>query len=261
MKLLSLISAGALVLIADAFVLVGVSINRSGTTEEIELTERELSLQVAGEDNTGVSLRLNQIGVSHYLWLQLPDKPDWFDQAKLAEIGFDVRLPLTDPAAEIRYRDVLPRDAFAVLEYGGPRWEEWVKQAEESSRRIAGPAGPSPARPAWDPRNQTHLVAVDAGREPAALRHKYPDPAKHLIVRAVVRLFYQKTWDPATHQLVPPKLLRGEIQAITPDEIHVPLPQAAALSGLRSDRRTARYAVTLRYGTRYEPWVVKIRRM
>lgn len=183
------------------------------------------------------------------------EAPGWFDRAKLAEIGFDVRVPLTDPAAEIHYRGVLPRDAFAVLECGGPAWEEWIQHAEDSARRV------SPTVPVWDPRAQTHLLPVDAGRDPGALRRKYPDPARHLIVRAVVRLSYQRTWDPNTRQMVSPKFLRGEIQTVLPDEIHVPLPQAVALPGQPADRNTARYAVTLRYGARYEPWVVAIRRM
>lgn len=247
MKLLSLLSAAALVLLTDAFVLIGVSRNRSATTEEIELTERELPLQAPGEDNTGVSLRLTHIGAIGLGWQPSAEKAGWFDQAKLAEIGFDVRVPLTDPAAEIRYRDVLPRDAFVVLEYGGPAWEEWVQQQAEV--------------PTWNPRNQTHLIAIDAGRDPIALRRKYPDPAKYLVVRTVVSLVYQTTWDANKHQRIPPKFLHGEIQTIAPNEIHVPLPEAGALSGLPVDRRTPRYAVTLRYGTHYEPWVVKIRRL
>jgi hypothetical protein len=255
MKLLSLILAAALVLLTDVFVLVGVSVNRSATTEEIELTERELPLQPAGEDNTGVSMRLSQIGAIGFGWSPSAEKAGWFDQAKLAEIGFDVRMPLTDPAAEIRYRDVLPRDAFVVLEYGGPAWEEWVKNAEESTLRA------SPTLPPWNPRDQSHLIAVDAGRDPDALRRKYPDLGKHLIVRAVLRLVYERTWDPNAHQMVPPKFLRGEIQTVAPDEIHVPLPEAATLSGLPADRRKPRYVVTLRYGTHYEPWVVKVRPM
>jgi hypothetical protein len=255
MKPLSLICAGALVLLADAIVLVGVSVNRSGVTEEIELTERELPLQLAGEDNTGVSLRLDHIGGVRFGQFQPAEGPDWFDQTKLAEIGFDVRVPPTDAAAEVRYRDVLPRDAFVVLEYGGPAWEEWVKQGEESARHIP------PNQPAWDRRAQTHLIAVDAGSDPTGLRRKYPDAAKHLIVRAVVRLVYRKTWDPNTRQMVPPKFLRGQVQTITPDEIHVPIPQAAELSGLAADRPAPRYAVTLRYGTHFEPRVVKVRRM
>src|SRR5579864_375075 len=255
MKLLSLICAGALVIVTDAFVLVGVSGNRSAAIEDIELTERELQLEQAGEDNTGVSLRLDHSGRTYFGRVQMEEKPDWFDQAKLAEVGFDVRVPPADPAAEIHYRDVLPRDAFVVLEYGGPAWEAWVKQAEESAQRTS----PGPLR--WDPRDRTHLVAVDAGRDPAALRRKYPDPAKHLIVRAVVRLGFQKTWDPATQQMISPKFLRGEVQTITPNEIHVPMPMATTLAGLPTDRHQPRYAVTLRYGTRYEPWVVKIRRL
>ena len=247
MKLLSLISAAALVLLTDIFVLIGVSRNRSSTTEEIELTERELPLQAPGEDNTGVSLRLSQIGATGFAWSPSAENAGWFDQAKLAEVGFDVRMPLTDPAAEIRYRNVLPRDAFTVLEYGGPAWEDWVNHQAEV--------------PNWNPRDQTHLIAIDAGRDPIALRRKYPDFRKHLVVRAVVALVYQTTWDPNTHQRVLPKFLRGEIQTVTPNEIHVPLPEAPTLSGLPADRRMPRYAVTLRYGTHYEPWVVKVRRM
>ena len=51
MKRLSLILAGTLIILADAFVLVSVGSNRSATTQEIELTERELDLQRAGEDS------------------------------------------------------------------------------------------------------------------------------------------------------------------------------------------------------------------
>jgi len=93
------------------------------------------------------------------------------------------------------------------------------------------------------------------------LRRRHPDAAKHLIVRAVVCLMYQTTWDPNTRQMVPPKFLRGQVQTIVPDEIHVSNPQAAALSSLPADRRAPRYAVTLRYRTHFEPWVVNIRRM
>jgi hypothetical protein len=242
MKHTSLVAAAAVVIATNAFVLFGVARNRSAVTEEIELTDRELMLQKSSEENSGVSLR--QQSVNPYLG----GDEVWFDQAKLAEAGFDVRVPVTDPAAEVKYRHVLPREVFAVFALGGARWEAWVRAQEEKMAQFRGVQQPSPRD------TSSRLIAMDVGRDPSALRRRYPDQARFLIVRAVVRLNYWKDFNPMTASGRPPTL-RGYIQEVIPNEIHVPLPFASQLAG------ATHYSVTLRYGSRYEPWVAAIRRM
>jgi len=246
MKHVALLAAGAVVIASNAVALIGVALNRSGVTQEIDLTERELTIDKLGEDNSGVSLHLRCVN-------SVPsDGPGWLGADKLAEPGFDVRTPVTDHSAGTRYRAVLPRDAFVVLELRGATWEAWVKKQEETAQRFSNdPRGASWAR------SGTRLIAVDAGRHPAALRRRYPDQARYLIVRATIRLARQPRWDPQAKRFTPPDFLLGYIQQVTPDEIHLPLPYATAISGAKNNT----YVVSLRYGNRYEPWIGAVRTM
>jgi hypothetical protein len=98
----------------------------------------------------------------------------------------------------------------------------------------------------------TRLFAVDVGRDPAALRQRYPDRARHVIMRSMVR---------AVDALGAPRVVRGAIVLLLPPQIYVPLPFADTLSGLGTKAAAApRYVVTLRFGRNYEPWVTSIRR-
>ena len=195
MKHATLWAAAAVVIASNAAALIGVALNRSAVNQQIDLTERELTVDKPSDDNSGVSLHLRWVN-------SVPDDgPGWFGADKLAELGFDVRTPVTDPAAEVRYRDVLPRDAFVVLELGGATWEAWVKKQEdrEQQRVYNDSRGPSWAR------SGTRLIAVDAGRDPAALRHRYPDQARYLIAQTTIRLARQSRWDPQTKRRHSPR--------------------------------------------------------
>ena len=244
MKHATLWAAAALVIASNAVALIGVALNRSAVAQQIDLTERELTVDKLSEDNSGVSLHLRWVN-------SVPDDgPGWFGADKLAELGFDVRMPVTDPSAETRYRNVLPRDAFVALELGGATWEAWVSKQEEREQHIYNASrGPSWARAG------TRLIAIDAGRDPAALRRRYPDQARYLIVQATIRLSPGR-WGPPTDRRTF-DYLSGYIQQITPDEIHLPLPYASAISGAKQNK----YIVTLSYGNRYEPWIAMFRPM
>jgi hypothetical protein len=110
------------------------------------------------------------------------------------------------------------------------------------------------------------LVAVDAGRDPDALRAKYPDKAQHIITRSVVRpVLLDRNGRDGT-PLTPP-LLTGRIEVI-PSLVFVPPPYSRTLQGLRQrgdDRPTdvrapgPRYGVTVSWGVRFEPWVEGVR--
>ena len=255
-----LLLVAAVVLVANAFVLVRVAQNRSATVQEMELTERELSLQFAGPENSGIGLVLNWIDpTAPWYWPWGSGQPTtqagWLNEAKLRELGFDVSTPVNTPEADVKYSHVLPRDAFVVLQYEGPEWEAWIKKREQEAEQC-----PSNL-PGSDPRRMSHLIAIDVGRDPTALRHRYPEKQRFLIVRGVVRLFYQKVWHEQQHRLSDKGFLRGQIE-VTNREIHVPLPHASPLSSLPGNGSSApRYVVTLRYGTRFEPWVAAVRRL
>jgi hypothetical protein len=244
MRHAALWTAAAVVIASNAVALIGVTLNRSAVTQQIELTERELTVDKLSEDNSGVSLHLRWVNAV------ADDGSGWLGANKLAELGFDVRTPFTDPSAETKYRDVLPRDAFVVLELGGPTWEAWVSRQEERAQRANIALGGS------SPRTGTRLIAVDAGRDPAALRRRYPDQAMYLIVQATIRLSPGWEWNPQTKRQTLDSL-RGYIQQVTPDEIHLPLPYAAAISGAK----ISKYVVTVHYGSRYEPWIAMFRAM
>src|SRR5216683_3115227 len=81
MKHVALLAAGAVVIASNAVALIGVALNRSGVTQEIDLTERELTIDKLGEDNSGVSLHLRFVN-------SVPsDGPGWLGADKLAELG------------------------------------------------------------------------------------------------------------------------------------------------------------------------------
>jgi hypothetical protein len=202
----------AMVVAANTFVLVGVAIDRSGgVVQKIELTERELPIWGASEDNTGIAVRLWQGRVLR------ADRA--LNRAKLTELGFDCNVPPEDPSAEWRYRKLTPRRAFVVLEYDGP----------------AGAAGAD---------RGSNLAAIDAGRDAAALRSKYPDQNRYLIVPELIRL--RLSYDDGK-----PRSVVGDLAQSLVAEIHVPQPYARTLAELRGKP----YHLTLCYGKRYEPWI------
>jgi hypothetical protein len=235
--------AAALVLAADAFVLVSAARNHSGApVEAIELTERELRLVRPQREGTALFLRL--------AWEPAPgrfkfeDGPGWFNQAKLEELGYDCRLPLTDPSAPAHYEAMPAKEAFAVLEYNQAAWGE-----EGEGRSL------------W-----SRLLAVDAGRDLALLRKKYPDTRRVLIVPSLVRLIYQAKWEPNVRRYAPGAFLRGSIGQMLVGEISVPPSERRVLESLRQTTydyfatpearaRGPRYSAVLYYGKNYEPWI------
>ena len=215
--------AAALVLAADALVLVKAAHNRSGSPAvAMELTERELRLVRPQRESTALFLDL--------AWepARWRDGPAWFNRAKLEELGYDCRLPFTDPSAPAHYRDMPAREAFAVLEY---------KEEDRASL--------------------SRLLAVDAGRDFARLRGKYPDTRRFLIVPSLVRLSYVDASG---------AYLRGNIVQVLVSQIWVPPSERHVFESLsqttndyfatpEGQARGPRYSVVLHYGSNHEPWI------
>lgn len=208
----------------------------------VELTERELHLPPLIGDSTALLLDLH--------WeMAGADRPGnegagWLTVPKLQELGFDCTLPTTNAHARAHYSAMGLVPVQVVLEYEGEAW-----------RRV-------------DPQRKvrSHLFAIDAGQDPRRLREKYADPARFILARGLVRLVFETHDRPGGEALAEPRL-RGRIVELLPSTVFVPPPYCETLQKLRrpltTDRPEAdpapRFALTLSWGTRQEPWVSGVR--
>jgi hypothetical protein len=258
-----------LVLAVNAVVLAGVARNRAGTPDAaLTLTERELVLSTgySHEENSGVALELVWNSGEHTL--------DWFDQAKLAELGLG-GAPDPDPAEPHRRASrALPKKAFVVLEFEGAAWErfkaekeqelaalqeEWRQgkiEKEEADRERAGIEGTL--------RAGSRLFAVDAGIDPGQLRQRFPDRWRYIIAPALVRV--NENWEDEK------RILRGHVDEILTEKLHVNRELHSPLLALPAEGRLSRYVyhqpgrelrpryeVQVAWGKRLEPWVVGVK--
>jgi hypothetical protein len=244
------------VLLTNAVVLARVAWNRSGEpAARLELTERELALPWVGrdEENTGLSLRLSVQAPQR--WPEAGAKRDsWLDREELGELGFDVSLDPDADGAERHYRSPLPRDVWLALEDEGAAWRSWLagrEQEVEEVRRAAargekGTADLEAAERALavDRVEASRLFAVDAGLDRKALQERYPDPARHAVVPATVRLH---RIDPPDTPDEKPAYLTGSVDRVLVDRIHVPLRHRAAIEWALAERERRNQEKTRRF--------------
>jgi len=225
-----------LVLVVNAACLgVGVWNRRGDPATTVELTERELGLVRAGEEN-GL-LRLN---------LQYHDPggigraSSWADSASLAALGFDPDRVSTG------HEVALPR--------GRPhRRPAWVLL------RLDPSSDPMPADEADYGRSR--LVPVAVGTNPRALLRGTDQSATYLVLRGVVGV---------SRFVAPPDSITGgspgetwaaSLDLVTPRFLHVPRSLVPVLDRLAPGARPSespRYLVRVATGRLGMPWVVGI---
>jgi len=268
------IIACGLLLATNLYVLVGVAWNRSGEPDaELVLTERELTLPYRESDEeTGLALKLEwgEWG----LWRDQEDL--WFDKAKLEEIGFDCSFPPGLAGAPEFYRRQVSRKAWIVLEYDGTAFQERLDRLRKGIDQVAADLQKRKAtsqdlaaakeRLQGSEKRDSRLIPVDAGRDAGALRTRYPDRHRYLIVPASVRASVDPPCspDPMTSEQPTGRFSRvaGMIDGILTDQINVPLRWRPLLTRIRTTSKEGngpRYAVTLRFGRRREPWIAELR--
>ena len=233
--------------LVTAIVLIAVAFNRAEALAPIVLTERELSLRPRTDDNSVATLFLQ--------WQHSTGRDSWLDCAKLGTLGIECDVPATQTDAPRHYARMLPRRVFVAFELGGAAWE---KLMAERAREIAlAPRRDVPVRPPADDdfrERSSRLVAVDADRDAAVLRHRYPDSSRYLVTAAVV---HPVLMAPVKEQ----SYIVGTVNRVDPGELHVPTELAARLPRARvgsySESRP-RYRVFVRYGRRLEPWVTDV---
>lgn len=274
----TLIAGAALIVLTNAVALGGVLLNRSGEPDaRITLTERELGFGWGGmgwRENSGLALQLNwrvessdQTSAGHTLSGHY-GQPEWLDKGRMAELGFD--MPERDDAQHRRYERQLPRQVLLVIEYDGPSWQRMLARAQKNAGAHAAAAAANPGNEAFAQRAKgtaqhvaverngaSRLFAVDAGTDALALRARYPDRARYLIVRGMVR--------PAMRRVEgQPDSPSGYINDLAITQVNVPLDLRAGLDRIRhgpnalGSEHPPRYAVRIATGQRLEPWIEQV---
>jgi hypothetical protein len=250
MKRPIIMASVAFVAFVNLWVLVSVARNRAGAPRAvIEMTERELPLYLDEDLNTAAFLRPEWKGPRMAREFKAGGDSDWLDEAKLRELGFNIGPAVAGPEAMRRFTVFPAREVFVVLEY----------RAGEPSA-----AGSQPHPMA------SRLAPVDAGLDPEILRVKFADSGRHLVVPGIVRASIEREWQDSNRSYKTGRI-RGYVQLLSVAQVHVPLPYARVLRGLKpastsaylsteeAKTRGARYAVALAFGRNNEPWVTEVR--
>lgn len=270
----------AVILAVSGGTLLGVLWNRTGTPDAVlELEERELILLPAERENSGRAMAFVIEGERRWF----STSPPWLDRARLAALGFDTSVDAEADDAEQHYRAQPARPVFVALELGGDAFRKHLAEWEERLRKEAAGTEGTPPTPerlaeierelATAPESASRLVLIDVDRDRAALRARHPDRSKVAILRAVVRIRWNRP--EVTGIGEPPKsaLIEGRIGELHPATLTVPPRLHAALEALPLQEsgpvlfdaervallgRPSRYRVRVAFGRSLEPWIESI---
>lgn len=269
-----------LIVLTNAVALGGVWWNREGEPESLLLlNERELMLPYRGyrmAENSGLQLRLGwrvierEGGEVYSGYAGSGGVPEWLDAERMAALGFDSRdAGDASDSVQRRYDRQQPREALLVLELAGPAWQQALERARENAARHEAAAAVNAdskefanrakgAREALqrEEKANSRLFAIDAGRDLAALRARYPDRTRYMIVKGTVRarlVNRDRKW-----------LLSGYIGDVSVSQINVPFALRPVLESLsvrpqaRAGEGEPRYEARLAVGRRLEPWITTL---
>lgn len=244
----TLISGLALIFVTNIVVLAGIAYNRGGEpTALLQVTDRELRTPGSWgfeSENSGLALGLawrvatgedDDYGIGGY-----GSRATWLDRRKLAELGFDVSVPVDQPRAERHYERLLPREVLIVMELDGPAYQSALRRAAELAARPGATRGDA-SRLASERETFTRLFLVDAGVDYGSLRARYPDRSRYAIVRGKVRLDRWSAKNKAG--------LNGYVSELSVSALNVPVELREVLG-----RGASGYTATVGFGQRLEPW-------
>ena len=275
------LAAGAvLILLANAVALTGVYLNRSGEAESrLTLSQRELAMPWSwgmAKENSGLALglnwRVNDADVGDYYgggFGSSGGTPEWLDAAHMAALGFDTVVVPEDSRGRHGIERQLPREVLLVLELDGPAWQQALERARQNAARneaalVANAGSKEFAEKAKRAQDQfkreetanSRLFAIDAGLDRAALRARYSDRSRYLILKGTLRPRL------VTHEKK--TRLTGYLSALAVTQINVPHALRPILEPvLRKQRSTAddparHFEATIAVGQRLEPWIESV---
>ncbi len=263
----TLIAGSALILLTNAVALLGAAYNRSDEAESVlKLSQRELQQHSwnANKDNSGITLTMewriasemttppNDYGrYSSSKW----GTPEWLNQRKMAELGFDVNKLSSSADFDRRRKEALPREVLLVLELNDKAYLQELQRAKKHTAQTKALLAKNPdneeakssakrAEEIFKNEEQTNsrLFAIDAGTDPPKLRASYPDRARYAIVHGLIYPSINREKNKTT--------VGGNIREVHAEKINVPFMYRNVFG-----TSEAPYEVTVAFGKRLEPWI------
>jgi len=106
-------------------------------------------------------------------------------------------------------------------------------------------------------KSESRLFAIDAGLDAQLLREKYSDRSRFIITNGMVRPSYNYGKENSE--------VYGIVTDISVNSIHVPLDKRIVFDVIlfhdkidSREPKLPRFTVELAYGSRYEPWILKV---
>jgi hypothetical protein len=276
----TLAAGAALILLANAVALTGVWLNRSGEADSrLTLSQRELGMPWGwgmSKENSGLALALNwrvaDPGAGEFYGSGYGFSggvPEWLDEAHMAALGFDTTAVAEGNAGRRRFERALPRGVLLVLELAGPAWQQTLERARQNaarheaarlanadSKEFAEKARRAQEQVTREENQNSRLFAIDAGLDRAALRAKYPDRSRYMILKATLRPRLV-TQDKKTR-------VSGYVSEVAVTRINVPhglrplLEPALRQPPRPADDRGLPFEAVIAVGQRLEPWLESV---
>ena len=264
-----------LIIITNAIVLAGVYYNRSGEPESsIRLTERELSLpyryQYSGNaENSGIQLRITHRSRDNGYFsrdYEPSESFDWFNEEKLAELGFDVSQAFISDENKRHYQRLREKEVILVLEVNGKAYQSVLAAAQKHYDKLSAEQSTvqklkrAEENLTREKTSASRLFVIDAGLDRDALRAKYADRTKYLLLKGLVKARIK-------NNRAGVRTLTGYIRSLSNKTVHVPLQhhemlEAAVGEGARRQQNEPpRFEATINVGQRLDPWLVGVNRL
>ena len=260
------ILALSVVLLVNAFILIGVGYNRTGVAEStVVLTERELTMPYRwNKDEASVRINWrtvasNDKGYGRYSSLT------WFDQEKLVSLGVD----LSADSEQNYETHFIEFEAILVLEYDGEAYQQALKMAQQQvehiekrlvrlvdDKELLVDLKDAKEKLKNEKESASRLFVIDAGLNKEALRALYPDNQRYILANGIVDVNSNRLNGNNT-----PPIFTGRIDRLSVQYLHIERNIHEKLDKLRPslnylrNGNPPRFSLKVHYGRKLEPWV------
>lgn len=268
------ILALSLVLLVNAFILIGVWYNRSGDPEStVVITEREVRMPYSwNKDQTSLHIDwriVSSEGDSYNSY----NSPAWFDQEKLVSLGFE----FFDNYDSNINTHFIEAEAILVLEYDGDAYQKAVKIAQDRvgkvERKLAQLVGGDELKTELEIELQadlkdaqetlkheelsaSRLFVIDAGLDEETLRAQYPDNQRFILTYGIVNVGSYGSYGNNVKSDI-----HGRIYRLSVEKLHIGNTVSSIIDKFDQNGQYSRnvnlprFSLGVHYGQKLEPWI------